>query len=129
MTNLIDTISNLCKSFHLETATLSPSNSGDMGKAEDCTRDNAACAKVNVYQINIRGMITLHNNKSKFLRKTIEHGNNQKKILAVTETWASSNFDAKYKDAFQGYNIIRSDRKEKTKGSQDEDHLEGRGGL
>ena len=96
---------------------------------EGRTRYKVTSAKVDVYQVNIQGMITLHNNKSKFLRKTIDHGNNKKKILAVTETWANKNFDAEYKNAFQGYNVSRNDRKEKTGGSTDEDHLEGRGGV
>ena len=99
----------------------------------DATQTNTDTkhANVDLYQINIQGMITLKNNKSRFLKETIEHGNSQKKIVAITETWANNNFDAEYKSAFQEYNIKRSDRKVKqADGSdKDDDCLVNRGGV
>ena len=109
---------------------LNTTQSSPRNNSTDVPEENTSNSSVDLYQVNIQGLITLHNNKSKFLKKTIEHGNNHKKIVAITETWANKNFDAEYKNAFQGYNIRRSDRTEKPKGTDvDPEHLDGRGGV
>ena len=65
--------------------------------------------KVDLFLINIEGIITNKRNKSHFL-KTMTKTPNNSQIIAVTETWAKEHFNAEYKKAFNEYNIMRADR-------------------
>ena len=57
-----------------------------------------------------------------------ENGTHISKVIAVTETWAETNFDAKYTNIFKGYNIQRSDR-EMEKKEGDPARIGSRGGV
>ena len=82
--------------------------------------------KVDLFLVNIQGLITKRNNKCKFVREFTNTSNNQ--IIAITETWANFNFDAEYIKEFKEYNIERSDRKFGYDPDDDE-QLSSRGGV
>ena len=86
------------------------------GKSEACrlyyeSNNNSVMQhdKVDLFLINIEGIIKNKRNKSHFL-KTMTKTPNNSQIIAVTETWAMEHFNAEYTKAFNEYNIMSADR-------------------
>ena len=82
---------------------------------------------MDLYLLNIQGMITNKRNKCASI-KDLTAVNNRQQIIAVTETWAREHFDAEYTKAFHGYNIRRADRSYNYD-PNDEHQLISRGGC
>ena len=91
------------------------------------TEDTGTPLTVDLFLVNIQGLITQRRNKSHFL-KTVTSTNNSSQIIAVTETWAQAHFNGEYTQAFDGYNIIRADR-DYNFNPDDDDQLVTRGGC
>ena len=86
---------------------------------------------MDLFLLNTEGLITLHRNKCDSLKENTNLGDkNSSKIIAITETWATHTYNEEYKKTFEGYNVKRSDRKDKKGDAVDDpEHLNGRGGV
>ena len=83
---------------------------------------------IDLYLVNIQGLITNHTNKCPFLRTVTNRGSNKQKIIAITETWADQHYDAEFKAHMNDHNVLRADRT-LVKNTQDVDQLSSRGGV
>ena len=66
---------------------------------------------IDIILANMQGIITKKKNKCKFIRDVTKI-TNPSQIIALTETWASDNFDTEFQRHFKDYNMMRADRKE-----------------
>ena len=94
---------------------------------EDRPMSTGSEFKVDLYVVNMRGLITKDNNKCDSLRALTNSGT-KSQMIAITETWANGHYDAEFTRSFKGYDIKRSDRIIDLDPS-DEYHLTSHGGV
>ena len=64
---------------------------------------------VDLFLINMQGLVTNKKNKCPFLHEVTESSKGSK-IIAVTETWGKKHFKGEYLHDFQGFDMNKSDR-------------------
>ena len=83
---------------------------------------------VELFLVNIHGLVTNEKNKCAFLKEITSTSDTQSKRIGITETWGKKHFDGEYLKAFKDYNITKKDR-DTSKAAVEDDSLSKNGGV
>ena len=75
----------------------------------ESTEKKDSLKEIDLYLVNIQGLVTNNKNKCPFLHEVTTPGKDSK-IIGITETWGKKHFDGRYLATFNKFNIHRADK-------------------